>query len=553
MSESSAAVDAVLGSAPEWWRRAVVYQVYIRSFADGNGDGMGDLAGIRSRLPYLRDLGVDAIWVNPWYPSPMVDGGYDVADYRAIDPRFGSLDEARGLIDEVHALGMRIVADIVPNHTSSAHDWFREAVASAPGSRARDRYHFRDGRGRGGAEPPNNWQSIFGGPAWTRVDDPDGQPGQWYLHLFDPGQPDLNWDDPEVQAEFEAVLAFWFELGIDGFRIDVAHGLAKAPGLPDFPDGADQRTVSPHPHWGLEATHSVYRRWRQVADAYPGDRFLIGEVFPGETAPVDYVVPGELHQTFAFDFLQSSWDAGELRSVIAASLWSCSRVGAPPAWVLSNHDVVRHVTRYGRPYSGLALWDTWVERQEADLDRGRQRARAAILLMLALPGSAFLYQGEELGLAEVVDLPDELLEDPTWERSGHTYRGRDGCRVPIPWSGAAPPFGFGPPGSQPWLPQPAAWASRTADAQDGDPASMLELYRAALRLRRELPGLATDALGWLEAPDGVLHFARDGIRCAVNLADEPFVLPAGSEILLRSDGKADGSLPRDTACWYRPG
>lgn len=537
-----------------WWRRGVVYQVYLRSFADGDGDGVGDLAGLRRRLPYLRDLGVDALWVNPWYPSPMVDGGYDVADYRAVDPRYGTLDDVRRLVAEGHALGLRILGDIVPNHTSAAHPWFLEALASPPGSPARARYVFRDGRGPGGVEPPTNWPSVFGGPAWTRVPDPDGSPGQWYLHLFDPGQPDLEWENPEVRAEFEAILRFWFDLGLDGFRIDVAHGLAKDPRLPDLPSGRDAWAVGDdHPFWGRDRTHEVYRAWRRIADAY-GDRIFVGEVAmgPGNAAhAARYVRRDELHQAFAFDFMFAPWDAAKLRTTIDRTLGSLGAVGAAATWVLSNHDVTRHATRLGRPYTGLDIWEPWVGRQPVDRSLGVRRARAAALLMLALPGAAYVYQGEELGLEEVEDLPEGLLDDPTWERSGHEVRGRDGCRVPIPWSGAAPPFGFGPAGSVPWLPQPTHWSAATAEAQAGDPASTLELYRSALRIRHDHPGLAGEELTWLASPPGTLVLERGaGWRCAVNLSGEGLRLPLPRTTLLRSDHGDGDLLPPDAAAWY---
>jgi alpha-glucosidase len=542
--------------APAWWRRAVVYQVYIRSFADANGDGIGDIAGIRSRLAYLRDLGVDAIWVNPWYPSPMVDGGYDVADYRAIDPLFGTLDDARRLIEEAHAHGLRVLGDIVPNHTSSEHAWFREALASTPGSAARDRYVFRDGRGPRGEQPPNNWPSVFGGPAWTRAESPGGGPAQWYLHLFDRGQPDLSWDNDEVRAEFESILRFWLDMGLDGFRIDVAHGLAKDGDLPDLPADADPWTpVDDHPFWGQEGTHEVYRAWRRIAEAYAGDRVFIGEIGPmgpdGQARLARYLRPDELHQAFNFDFLRTPWDAPRLRSIVDATLAPLAGAGAPPTWVLSNHDVTRHATRYGRAYSGLESWEPWVERQATDRALGGRRARAAALLMLALPGAAYVYQGEELGLWEVEDLPDELLQDPTWDRSGHEHRGRDGCRVPIPWSGTAPPFGFGPPGSAPWLPQPVEWGSLSVAAQAGVEGSMLELYRRALVLRRDHAGFAGEAFRWLESPDGVLHLEREGgLRCAVNFTGTTFALPAPTAILVRSDAGGEDELGPDAAAWY---
>lgn len=564
-----------------WWRRAVVYQVYIRSFADADGDGIGDLPGIRSRLPYLRDLGVDALWVNPWYPSPMVDGGYDVADYRAIDPRFGTLDDARRLLDDAHAVGLRVLGDIVPNHTSAQHPWFREALAAPPGSPARDRYVFRDGRGPGGELPPNNWPSVFGGHAWTRVRATRGSagpggtaagrgsatpaglrpggPAQWYLHLFDPAQPDLNWENPEVRAEFESILRFWFERGLDGFRIDVAHGLAKDAALPDLVEGAGPwNAADDHPFWGQEGTHEVYRAWRRIGDEH-GGRVFIGEIGPmGPDGPrrlARYVRPDELHQAFDFDFLRSEWDAGRLRDAIDRTLAALAPVGAPATWVLSNHDMPRHLTRYGQPYTGLEAWEPWIERQPVDLALGERRARAAALLLLGLPGAAYVYQGEELGLEEVRDLPEALLQDPTWERSAHEWRGRDGCRVPIPWSGDAPPFGFGPSGTTPWLPQPAGWAARSVAAETGDPASMLELYRAALRLRGDRPGLAGEGFGWLPAPDGILHFERDaGLRVVVNLSADPFALPASRTDLLRSDAPVGGAardlLPPDAAAWY---
>lgn len=544
--------------AAPWWRTAVIYQIYIRSFADGNGDGIGDIAGLRARLPYLRELGVDALWINPWYPSPMADGGYDVADYRAIDPSFGTLAEAEEMIAEAHAHGLRVLLDIVPNHTSDAHRWFTEALAAAPGSPERDRYVFRDGKGPDGAEPPNDWRSCFGGPAWTRTTCPDGTPGQWYLHLFAPGQPDLNWASREVRAEFESILRFWLDRGVDGFRIDVAHGLAKDPALPDLGIPAEavfahDRHREGHPHWDLDEVHEIYQTWRKITDSYAGDRVFVAEAHVRDDRLAQYVRPDELHTAFAFAFLRAPWRAAELRDVIDESLSTLGAVGAPSTWVLSNHDVPRHVTRYGRPETQVRAHTGAAPGAAAaplDLALGLRRARAAALLMLALPGSSYLYQGEELGLWEVEDLPQELLTDPTWERSGHTVRGRDGCRVPLPWSGTVAPFGFGPPGSTPWLPQPEQWRESTARAQSGKVGSMLELYRSALRLRREQPGFAGESLRWLEAPEGVLAFERDpGLRCVVNLSAMPQPLPQGWGVLLTSDRVDDGRLPPDTAAW----
>ncbi len=546
--------DSSYSGPADWWRRAVVYQIYIRSFADANGDGVGDIAGIRRRLPYLRDLGVDAIWITPWYVSPMADGGYDVANYRAIDPAFGTLDDADGLLVDAHALGIRVIIDIVPNHTSDRHTWFREALASAPGSAARARYHFVDGRGPSGDEPPNNWPSVFGGPAWGRVTEHDGRPGQWYLHVFAPEQPDLNWDNAEVRAEFETILAFWLDRGVDGFRIDVAHAMVKAAGLPDLlPEHISDQAPAPggHPHWDQPGVHDIHRAWRRVLDRYTGDRVLVGEIGVDDpTRLAAYLRRDELQTAFNFAFMGAEWDATSLRRVIDATLASNEPVGAPATWVLSNHDATRQVTRLGRPFTGFRNREL-DDVLPSDVALGTRRARAAILLMLALPGSAYLYQGEELGLWEVEDLPEGSLRDPIWERSGHVIRGRDGCRVPLPWEGAAAPFGFGPPGSTPWLPQPAAWSSLTAAAQAANPESMLTLYRSALAIRRREAGFLSDHLDWVASPPETLRLRRgDGVHCLVNLSGAAMALPVGHALLLAS-APGDAVLPPDSAAWFR--
>ncbi|GAA4920107.1 alpha-glucosidase [Nonomuraea thailandensis] len=481
-----------------WWRDAAIYQVYVRSFADGNGDGIGDLIGVRDRLPYLADLGVDAIWLTPFYTSPMADFGYDVADYRDVDPLFGSLADAKALIDEAHEHGLRVIVDVVPNHTSSAHPWFQQALR---GER-RDRYIFRD--------RPNDWESIFGGPAWTRVED-----GQWYLHLFDPSQPDLNWDSEEVRGEFLSILRFWLDLGVDGFRVDVAHGMVKPAGLPDIGRGNQARMVGrePVPFFDNDGVHEIHRTWRAVLDSYPGERIGVAEAWaPTPERLARYVRPDELHQAFNFHYLFAPWDAAELRAVIDSSLATAGSVGAPTTWVLSNHDVKRHVTRYG----SLA------------------RARAAALLTLALPGSAYVYNGEELGLPEVLDLPAELCQDP--QRLRDPDSGRDGCRVPMPWTRDG---GW----TEPWLPIPAAWAELSVQAQRGVPGSTLELYRQALRLRREIDG----ELVWHDSPEGTLVFSRGTFVCAVNLTASPVDLGFDGELLIASD--VPGAA--DSAAWWK--
>ena len=532
-----------------WWRGAVIYQVYPRSFADSNGDGTGDLAGVRSRLPYLAELGVDALWFNPWYPSPMADGGYDVADYREVEPVFGTLAEAEKLISEALALGIRTIIDIVPNHVSAAHPWFREALAAGPGSPARERFWFRPGRGEHGELPPNDWPSQFGGPAWTRTTDPDGTPGDWFLNLFDSQQPDLNWNHPEVRAEHEDILRFWFDRGAGGVRIDSAAMVWKDPLLPDL--GADP-AAAPHPYIDRDELHDIYRGWRQVADSYPGARILVGEVWlPDAARFARYLRPDEMHTAFNFDFLACPWEPGRLRASIDTTLAAHAPVSAPATWVLCNHDVTRTVTRYGRADTGFDF-ATKAFGVPTDLELGTRRARAAALLTLALPGSVYLYQGEELGLPEAEDIPVDRLQDPMYLRSGGTNPGRDGCRVPLPWSGDAPPFGFGPAGSaEPWLPQPADWAARTADIQAADPASMLSLYRAAVRLRKAEPGLGDGPMEWLATTPEVLAFRRgERFACVVNLGPEPAELPSHAELLLTSGPLADdGRLPRDTAVW----
>ncbi|MGW6907303.1 glycoside hydrolase family 13 protein [Streptomyces sp. NPDC054940] len=549
LAEPSTSTEAVdpsgSGEKPGWWREAVIYQVYPRSFADGNGDGMGDLAGIRSRLPYLRDLGVDAVWLSPFYASPQADAGYDVADYRAIDPAFGTLHDADSLIRDAHDLGLRVIVDIVPNHCSDQHDWFRRALAEGPGSPLRERFHLRPGKGEHGELPPNDWESIFGGPAWTRTKNPDGTPGDWYLHLFAPEQPDFNWEHPAVADEFRSILRFWLDMGVDGFRIDVAHGLVKAAGLPDTGHREQLRLLGGQalPFFDQDGVHEIYRSWRKVLDEYPGERIGVAEAWtPTAERTALYLRPDELHQAFNFHYLGTGWDATALRRAVDTSLDAMRPVGAPTTWVLSNHDVVRHATRFA----------------QHSPEQGLRRARAAVLLMLALPGSAYVYQGEELGLPEVTDLPDEVRQDPSFFKDNGQDGLRDGCRVPIPWTADGTSYGFGDGGS--WLPQPAGWGALSVEAQTGDPDSTLELYRGALAARREHPALgAGSEVDWLDdVPEGVLAFRRtSGARdfvCVVNTTGGPVRIPAPGRLLLSSAPVAvsggEAEVPADGAAWW---
>ncbi|TDO58162.1 alpha-glucosidase [Kribbella sp. VKM Ac-2571] len=512
--------------ADEWWRGAAIYQVYLRSFADGNDDGIGDLAGLRAKLPYLAELGIDAIWLNPWYPSPMADGGYDVADYRAIDPAFGTLAEAETYIAEAHALNIRTIIDIVPNHGSDQQDWFVQALRAGPGSPERERFLFRPGRGDG---PPNDWQSIFNGPAWSQVED-----GEWYLHLFAAEQPDFNWRNPEVVEEFHDILRFWLDRGVDGIRIDSAAVLFK-----DL-DSAEE-SYTDH-----DEVHEVYRGWRRISESYD-DRFFVGEMWmPDQERFALYLRPDEMQTAFNFDFLSRPWEAAELKASIDLTLSTHVPIGAPPTWVLSNHDVTRPVTKYGRADTSFSHQDR-KHGMRTDLVLGERRARAAALLAMALPGGLYVYQGEELGLPEVEDLPDELLQDPIFTRSKGADRGRDGCRVPLPWSGKEPPFGFG--SGTPWLPQPRDWKNLTVESQYDDQNSMLTLYRTGLHLRRTLLGDGT--LSWLDSPPDVLTFQRENLTCITNLSQIAVLLPPHEEVLISSIPLDNGALPPDTTAWVR--
>ncbi|MFF4786323.1 glycoside hydrolase family 13 protein [Streptomyces griseorubiginosus] len=544
------------GKDPDWWRQAVVYQVYPRSFADADGDGLGDIRGVTARLGHLAALGADALWLSPFYPSELADGGYDVADYRDVDPRLGSLDDFDAMVAEAHRLGLKVIVDLVPNHTSHRHVWFQEALAAGPGSAARARYVFRDGRGAHGELPPTDWQSVFGGSAWRRVPD-----GQWYLHLFAPEQPDLDWSHEEVREDFRTTLRFWSDRGVDGFRVDVAHALVKdltepLRDLGDLPgvaeEALDHLPPGSHPYWDRDEVHEIYRDWRTILDSYTPPRTAVAEAWVPGARRALYARADELGQAFNFEYLQTPWDAEALRQVITDSLATARAAHASATWVLSNHDVVRHASRLVLPPgTDENAWLLAGGRAPAvDLAQGLRRARAATLLMLALPGSSYVYQGEELGLPEVADLPFEVLQDPIWEQTGRVRKGRDGCRVPLPWTTTGPSYGFGAGGA--WLPQPEWFAEYAVEAQDGTEGSTLELYRTALRLRRKL--LQGEDLTWSDtAPAGVLDFVRhDGWRCVTNLSETAVPLPEG-EVLLVSGPSADGLLGPDTTVWLGQG
>lgn len=537
------------GHATEWWRGSVIYQLYLKSFADSDGDGIGDLDGVTARLDHLVSLGVDGLWLNPCYPSPNRDGGYDVADYLTIDPRYGGLPALERLLEAAHRRGLRVLMDLVPNHCSNRHEWFKGALAADSGSAERARFLFADGNGEAGDRPPNNWRSIFGGPAWTRVTEADTRPGQWYLHTFDPSQPDFNWQNPAVGEMFDRVLRTWFDRGIDGFRIDVAYAMIKADGLPDLADPAGDNPYL----WNQPGVHEILKRWRTIADSYHRELTLLGEVWLSPTDTADYIRPGELKQVFYFDLLQQPFEAAAFRLSITETMAGLKQATGSPAWTLNSHDVHRSVTRYGliEPEPPLTA-DLNALRTRArgrvDLPLGIRRATAALLLLLALPGAVYLYQGEELGLPEVQDLPDAARQDPIWKRSGHTEHGRDGSRVPLPWLSDAPGFGFS--NGHPWLPQPAWFADFAVNRQDTDPASVLSLYRSALTARREFDPAAE--IEWVETGrDDILAFRR-GELLSVTVFDGPDLQAPTTwgRLLLSNSPTPNRSLPAGTSAWY---
>ena len=544
---------------PNWWRQAAVYQIYPRSFSDANGDGLGDIKGITAKVPYLKSLGIDAVWLSPFYPSALADGGYDVDDYRNVDPKLGTLADFDEMAAALHAAGIKLIADIVPNHSSDRHEWFKEALASPKGSAARERYIFRDGLGENGELPPADWDSIFGGPAWERITEPDGTPGQWYMHIFTKEQPDFNWDNPEVREDFLKTLRFWSDRGVDGFRIDVAHALTK-----DLPEILPSKTELPkegenalgaHPFWDRDEVHEIYAEWRKVFNEYNPPRTAVAEAWVHADRRARYASPEGLGQAFNFDLLQADFDAEQFRAIITKNLGEAAASGASSTWVFSNHDVVRHATRYGLPAGGGRDGlgqdgKAWLldggSAADVDAELGLRRARAASLLMFALPGSAYLYQGEELGLQEVGDIVAGQRQDPAFFRNPGVDVGRDGCRVPLPWTSKGSSFGFGDGDAH--LPQPEWFAGYAVEAQENVPGSTLELYRKALELRSELR--AAEDLEWIPSSnESVLHFARpNGWQSVTNFGTEPVALPEGT-VVVSSAPLDGGKLPANTTAW----
>jgi alpha-glucosidase len=543
------------GSA-DWWRQAVVYQIYPRSFADANGDGIGDLVGITSRVPYLKELGVDAVWMSPFYPSELADGGYDVADYRDIDPRIGTLAEFDKLVDAMHAAGIRVFVDIVPNHSSDQHEWFQAALKAPKGSPERDRYIFRDGLGENGEIRPSELASHFGPTGWTRITEPDGTPGQWYMHLFAKEQPDFNWDNQEVRDDFIKTLRFWSDRGVDGFRVDVAHALTKnlkdghLPARTSF-DLSVMKNDGTDDLFDRDEVHEIYKTWRKVFNEYDPPRVAVAEAWVHANRRAAYASTEGLGQSFSFDLAFTPWNIKKFKSTIDYNLKASGETGSSNTWVFSNHDVIRHATRFGLPEETLKDLPKWFRsKNRQDLinkELGLARARAATMLILALPGSTYLYQGEELGLQEPLNIPSDQMQDPQWFRSEGSIS-RDGCRVPMPWTPDGPSFGFGPGGAH--LPQPEWFKDWNVQSESGVEGSTLEMYRAALKLRHELQ--TAEELKWVwHFNKNVLHFKRpNGWQSITNFGSKPVKLPKG-KLLLSSAPLVDGKLAANATAWIQ--
>jgi alpha-glucosidase len=540
--------------SPKWWRTAVIYQIYPRSFADGNGDGIGDLVGTTARLESLRSLGIDAIWFSPFFKSPQKDAGYDVADYKTIDPLFGTNEEFYDLLAKAHSLGLRIIVDIVPNHSSDQHELFQAALKAAPGSPEREIYIFRDGKGANGELPPNNWESVFGGNAWTRTTNPDGTPGQWYLHIFDSSQPDFNWENPKVTELFEDILSFWLDKGVDGFRIDVAHGLVKEVGLPDVKIGATHVVdETEHPFWGQEGVHDIIRGWRKLLNRYE-DRAMCAEAWVLPLSRMaKWVRDDEYHQTFNFGYLETPWDRNALEKVVAESLREFGKVGAPSTWVLSNHDTIRHTSKYGVPSIPLHGQGIGPNSEQPDEAMGLRKARAATAFMLGLPGGAYIYQGEELGLPEHTMLEGKYRQDPTWFRTNGEKVGRDGCRVPLPWEATGgPSVGFNTTGKS-WLPAPESFKRYARDAQEGVPGSTLELYKRLIKERKEFAmGSGEFRFAPEYSSDSTLAYTNNGVLVISNFGPDSVNVPAGKLLVTtQHDLTVEGVLEHDQTAWIK--
>lgn len=541
----------------DWWRSSVIYQIYPKSFRDSTGDGIGDLKGIILGLPALKELGVDAIWISPFYPSPQKDGGYDVADYCAVDPMFGTMEDFDAMVDEAQRLDIKVIVDMVPNHCSSDHPLFQKALLSEPDSPERDMFIFRDGKGPGGRIPPNNWRSHFGGPAWTRVTTPAGQPGQWYLHLFDTSQPDFNWRNRAVHEEFIRILRFWLDHGVSGFRVDVAHALVKSESMSNWEGRSNGRSMEGYPGvdapmFGQPEVHEIFREWRKVINEYGHDKILCAEanVDPVERI-TDWVRSDEMHQAFNFAYLYAKWDPQELKEVITESFEAFDKVGAPTTWVLSNHDKMRHATRFGQEHDhGRGSDGLGPDDIQPNTKLGLARAQASSLFMMGMPGGIYLYQGEELGLHDNTMIPPTYRQDPTFLRTEGTRMGRDGSRVPLPWTRNGFSYGFNDSGAS-WLPQPPEWPDLSRQAQETEADSTLTMYRKALALRKERE-LGSGSFAWVDTQqEGILAYMNGSTMVIMNMTDQRISIPVFYPVLHQSspDATYAGTLSPNSSVW----
>jgi alpha-glucosidase len=529
-----------------WWRQAVIYQIYPRSFKDSNGDGIGDLKGITSKIDYLSSLNIDAVWLSPFYPSALADGGYDVDDYRDVDPKLGSLSDFDEMLNKLHEVGIRVFVDIVPNHSSNRHEWFKEAIAAEPGSAARNRYIFRDGKGANGELPPTNWPSHFAPSAWTHESAMGGKHNQWYCHLFAPEQPDFNWDNREIEDDFLKTLKFWADRGVDGFRIDVAHALKKDLSEPlkdqdRYPDLVN-RMVGENILFDRDEVHEIYKEWRQLFNQYDPPRVAVAEAYVPADRLALYASADELGQAFNFELLNANFNAQEFKSVIDRGLTQAKALGSSSTWCLNNHDQMRPATKYGLlPTVDQIRWKNSAGKTSPlDENLGVRSAIAASMLIMALPGCTYIYQGEELGLHEVLGIPEDQIQDPQYLRNHKVDVGRDGCRVPLPWSSTGSSFGFGDGGSH--LPQPEWFAKNSVELESNDPQSPLSIFRKALELRKGL--VAAEEMRWHETGDAsVLHFSRpNGWHCITNFGRGHFDLTGKGEILHASGPLAEAGI-----------
>ena len=547
-----------LSKDKNWWRQAVIYQIYPRSFKDSNGDGLGDIKGITSKIDYLSSLSLDAVWLSPFFPSALVDGGYDVDDYRDVDPKLGSLADFDEMLAKLHDAGIRIFVDVVPNHSSNLHAWFKEAIAAEPGSAARNRYIFRDGKGASGELPPTDWPSHFAPSAWTHESKMGGKHNQWYCHLFAPEQPDWNWDNREIEEDFLKTLKFWADRGVDGFRIDVAHAMKKdlSEPLQSQPRYASHKELElangTNVLFDRNEVHEVYKEWRKLFEQYDPPRVAVAEDNVSAEGAVKYASTAELGQCFNFELLDANFNANEFKLIIDRALVNAKKAGSSTTWCLNNHDQMRPATKFGLlPTVDRVNWrNSNGTSSPLDEKLGTQSAVAGSMLIMALPGCTYIYQGEELGLHEVMDIPESEIQDPQYLRNHKIDKGRDGCRVPLPWTKSGSSFGFGNGGSH--LPQPKHFGDYSIEVESADPSSPLSIFRKALALRKTL--IAPEDMTWHETGDAqVLHFSRpNGWNCITNFGRNHYNFEGAGEVIHSSGPLAkSGDLPPATTVWLR--